>query len=240
MKTLKRIVAGLTLAVSALAPSGLVAQSYDVSEPKKIKSAKKLKEGEGALQVSLRTQVQYTQTLYVSFIKLNEDGTDSDIVYRMERGAGVPVMGSNMIDPKAVVYRLPAGLYRPLAYTVACRGIPSFGSVCSGPIAPDGGFPTAYYRSSGPVIDIKAGELTVGGDFIVEYDGPIAEGKHVGNTPKLPSQWNLRWRPLDAPIRKKLASLPVNVTPEPDERFRSRITCDARPEGVMLYIPHEC
>lgn len=242
MKIPKAIFAvfAVAVAVSALAPSGVLAQIYDVSEPKKIRSASKLKDGEGALQVSLRTQVQYTQTLYVSFIKLKEDGSDSNIVYRMERGAGVPIMGSNMIDPKAVVYRLPAGRYRPLAYTVACRGVPRAGDVCSVGFSVDKGFPTGWYDASSPVIDIKEGELTIGGDFIVEYDGPIVEGKHVGSTPKRPRDWALRWRPLNTPIRKKLRSLPVNITPEPDEAFRSRIKCDTRPEGVTLYIPYEC
>jgi len=226
---------------SALLPQHVKAQSgYQITEPKKIKSPSKLKGDQGAVRLSTRLQIQTTQTLFVYFIKLNEDGSDSNKLLRFERGAGVPFMGSNMIDPKPSVFRIAPGMYRPFAFTVACEGVPSIGSVCSGAIAGSGGFPTGRHADSSPLLEVRAGHLTDAGDFIVEYTGAVQPGKHVGEITKNGTDYALRWKPLAPDSKNKFSSLPLVQTTDVDAAFQSRITCAERPKGVLLYIPFAC
>ena len=123
---------------------------FSIPEPKKIKSSTKLKDGEGAVELSVRAQTQATETAIFYFIAVDEDGRDTDRVIRFERGAGVPLMGSNMIDEKQQVYRVPAGRYRPLAFTVGCDQMPTApGLVCSRGFG--NGYPTGFYTESPPI-----------------------------------------------------------------------------------------
>ncbi len=237
---LRFLLASLALVATACASLPANARDYNVVEPKKIKSAKNLRDGEGALLISIRSQTQSTKTLFVYFVKLNEDGTDSDQYFKFERGAGVPILGSNMIDVKQAVFRLPAGEYRPLAYTFGCLDVPEIGSSCIGPFSPSGGLPTERYARSNPILAVRPDHLTIGGDFIVEYDGVVPEGMTVWEAKKSRSHWQLRWRPIASTVPKRLASLPTIDTPQPGRAFHSRITCDERPDGVKLYIPFEC
>jgi hypothetical protein len=229
------IAAGLTMQ----APAAAQAQSrYAVTEPKKVKSAKQLRDGEGALQLSIRTQKQFIETLIVYFVAVGEDGRDTDRVIRFERGAGVPIMGSNMIDEKQQTYRVPAGRYRPIAFTVACDMMPTApGLVCGSGFSSF--YPTGFYPSGAPVFEVKAGELTQGGDFIVEYTGPKPPREQsLFDVKDSPVDWALLWR-RGSGSAAGFESLSANQAKVPAEQ-QSRITCAARPAGVTLYIPFDC
>ena len=155
----------------------------------------------------------------------------------MPNGAGVPVMGSNMIDQKQQTYRLPAGRYRPLGFTVACNQMPyREGLVCTKGFAE---FPTGFYASGEPVFEVAAGQMTTAGDFIVEYTGPIPPaGTSLFDVDAEPHQWQLRWREGEQTLQG-FETLTLNRPSVPEE-WRSRITCNRRPEGVTLYIPFAC
>jgi hypothetical protein len=221
------------------APTAAQSQSrYAVTEPKKAKSAKQLREGEGALQLSVRTQKQFVETLIVYFVAVDAEGRDTDRVIRFERGAGVPIMGSNMIDEKQLTYRVLAGRYRPIAFTVACDAMPtSPGQVCGNGFSSF--YPTGFYPSGAPVFEVKAGEFTQGGDFIVEYTGakPPRE-QSLFDVKDSPADWALLWR-RGSGSAAGFESMPVNQAAAP-EALQSRITCAARPAGVTLYIPFDC
>ena len=215
-----------------------MSHAREVIEPKKITSASKLKSGEGALRISVRTQIQTTQTLFVYFVEVKEDGTDGPQVLRLERGAGVPIMGTNMIDPKPTVYRVSAGRYRPYAYAIACEQIPeSENAVCSmemmGVVRAQ--LPAGFYRTSSPIIEVSAGKLTEAGDFILEYNGEV-NGAKVDQG----AGYNLRWRPLKSTAGEAFSGLQPAPAVSAESEFRSRIQCDARPAGVLLYIPRQC
>ncbi len=229
------MIAGLALSV----PQSAAAQSrYSVSEPKKIKAPKQLKPGEGAVQLSVRTQKQFVETAIVYFVAVDAEGRDTDRVLRFERGAGVPVMGSNMIDEKQLTYRVPAGRYRPIAFTVACDAMPtSPGLICSRGFG--SAYPTGFYPGGTPVFEVKAGEFTRAGDFIVEYTGPKpAPGQSLLDVKDSPLDWQIMWREGSG-TSAGFESLPQNSASAPDT-MTSRITCNARPAGVMLYIPFDC
>jgi hypothetical protein len=238
MKTLFRTLASF-LPILSIALSSPAHAQKSVTEPKKIKSAKALKPNEGAVRLSVRAQMQGTETLFVYFIAIDANGQDGDTIYRFERGAGVPIAGSNMIDQKPIVYRMPAGRYRPLAFTISCQGVPFEGAVCGNSLG--SALPTGYYRSSSPLIDIKSGALTEAGDFIVEYTGTFTDPQ-IGRSSfgKNPLDYALRWRPLPAQEGEAFSGLEqINVS-EVSDAFKSRVTCDKRPPGVSLYIPFEC
>ena len=214
--------------------SGALAQRQTI-EPRKITSANRLRAEEGALRLSVRTQIQSTQTLFVYFVEVRDDGSDGTRILKFERGAGVPLMGSNMIDPRPAVYRVPVGRYRPIAYALGCTDMPqTVNQVCAMNF---GGamWPTGYYRQSSPIVEVVAGQLTEGGDFIVEYNGEI----HGANVD--PAQgYDLRWRALSPITDAAFASLQRTPPVEAAEPFVSRIRCNARPAGISLYIPREC
>lgn len=140
--------------------------SASVVEPTAVKSLGQLKTNNGLLRLSVRTQRQYVDTFFLYFISVQPDGTDGDLVLRFERGAGVPIMGSNQIDVKAKYYTVPAGRYRLLAYTFVCNMVPPPGTVCS---YYGNALPTERYLSGSPIFDISVNRLTDAGDFILEY-----------------------------------------------------------------------
>lgn len=147
-------------------------------------------------------------------------------------------MGSNMIDEKPQVYRVPAGRYRPIAFTVACDEMPTEpGLVCSQELGP--GYPTGFYPKSDSMFEVKEGEFTRAGDFIVEYIGNRPPGqKSLLDGPASPSEWAIRWCEGSKTIAG-FENLPTNAASVPKD-WHSRITCSARPTGVMLYIPFDC
>ncbi|MFM7404657.1 MAG: hypothetical protein ACKO1N_11375 [Erythrobacter sp.] len=231
--------AGIAAGLMLQAPAQAQAQSrYAVTEPKKVKSAKQLRDGEGALQLSIRTQKQFIETLIVYFVAVDAEGRDTDRVIRFERGAGVPIMGSNMIDEKQLSYRVPAGRYRPIAFTVACDMMPtSPGLVCGSGFGAL--YPTGFYASGATVFEVKAGQFTQGGDCIVEYTGPKPpRDQSLFDVKDSPVDWALLWR-RGGGNEAGFESLPANQATVPAE-LQSRITCAARPAGVTLYIPFDC
>jgi len=231
-----RTLLALALALSATA-TNVAAADRDIVEPKKIKSVRDLRAGEGAVQLSIRTQMQFIETLIEYFVELRPDGSDGSRVFRFERGAGVPIMGSNMIDPKQQTYRLPAGRYRPLGFTVACDQMPfREGLVCAKGFAE---YPTGFYPAGRPVFEVFAGQMTAAGDFIVEYTGPIPQaGTSLFDVDAKPNQWQLRWREGEHAMQG-FETLTLNRPSVADE-WRSRITCNRRPQAITLYIPFTC
>lgn len=239
MKTFKVIIALAALAAGA--PETLAEGARRVFEPGKITNPAKLKDGEGALRMSVRAQVQTIDTLFVYFVEVRDDGSDGTNILRFERGAGVPILGSNMIDPKPQVYRVPAGRYRPLGFTIKCQGVPFAGAVCTSGFG--GTTPTGHYGASPTLLVVEPGKLSDAGDFVVEYAGTITDPRaNVFEERKGPTNFALRRRPTSTAAATATAfdSLPRTPLPEVPEDFRSRITCESRPAGTLLYIPFAC
>ncbi len=235
------LVATVVAAMSVCLPhnaEGKTRVKYDIREPKKAKSPKQLGDGEGALQISVRTQKQFTNTAIFYFVAVDDQGRDTDRVIRFERGAGVPFMGSNMIDEKQQIYRVPTGRYRPIAFTVACDQMPTApGLVCTQGFGAR--YPTGFFAQGKTVFEVRSGELTRGGDFIIEYTGPLpAQNTSLLDVNASPAEWSIRWRESRG-TADGFGSLRSNTAAVP-ETWHSRITCNARPEGVMLYIPFAC
>lgn len=230
--------AGLAFALLGVAAPTAAQEKRETTEPKKLKSAKSLKPGEGALQISVRTQKQFIETAIVYFVALDASLSDTNRVYRFERGAGVPIMGSNMIDEKPVVYRMPPGRYRALAFTVACDAMPfAEGLTCMKGYGTF--YPTGFFSKGEALFEVEAGKLTSAGDFIIEYTGPKPDtGVSLFDVKDTPVDWGLRWRVGTA--RPTGFENLDRLDPTVPQAMHSRITCDARPQGVSLYIPFDC
>jgi hypothetical protein len=209
-----------------------------VMEPKKIAAASKLKADEGAVRLSVRTQSQYTETFFLYFVQLSKDGGDSEKYFRIERGAGVPIAGSNMIDVKANIYKFPAGRYRLAAYTMRCEGVPKAGMQCVASIG--GALPTGYYSAPSPEFEVKSGGFTDAGDYIYEYVGPLQIGEVDQHQDFSKGESQIRWKPLTMPVPSAFAALLVTTEVTSPIEFKSRIKCETRPKGVMLFIPFSC
>jgi hypothetical protein len=232
-----RPVFGLLLAAQAISAAS-AQTAMEIVEPAKVKSSKQLRDGEGVLQISVRTQKQFIETAILYFVAVDANGQDTNRVIRFERGAGVPIMGSNMIDEKQQTYRVKADRYRVIAFTIACDGMPyAPGLACRRGYGK--GFPTGFYPQGEPVFEVKAGQLTQAGDFIVEYTGEkTAPGQSLFDIKDRPFDWAVRWQEGNKAL-SGFDDLHLNRAEVP-EAMRSRISCAARPPGVSLYIPFEC
>lgn len=226
------IAAGLMLCHAPLSAADIVL------EPKKITAPSKLKADEGAVRLSVRTQSQYTETFFLYFVQLRNDGRDSDKYYRIERGAGVPIAGSNMIDVKANIYKFPAGRYRLVAYTMRCEGVPKAGMQCVASIG--GPLPTGHYSAPSPEFEVKNGGFTDAGDYIYEYVGPLQIGEVDQHQDFSKGESQIRWKPLKLPVPSAFSALPVVGEVTSPLEFKSRIKCETRPKGVSLFIPFIC
>lgn len=210
----------------------------NVYEPKELKNAKALKPDEGVLRLSMRTQRQFIETAYLYFVEVLPDGADGSRVLQFERGAGVPLMGTNMIDVKPKYYRVPAGRYRLLAYTVACAGVPPPGSVCT---FYGNSLPTERYESGSPTIEVKQAALTDAGDFVIEYTKEVdLDNADLFDDRFADEGYGVRWRAIKDAIKSDFAALPTGPLPVIAPDFQSRIECDQRPKNKSVQFPFRC
>lgn len=228
----------LAAALLAVAPAHAI-------EPKSIRAAKQVKPGQGALRLSVQSQVQQGGTIHLWFLREGGDPSRSADLLKFERKQGVPLVGTNTVDSKPLVYGLAPGRYRLLGYGVACGGLPPVGA--SGCLARMNGMPIGtmparrYSEQQVPIFEIAAGKLSDAGEFILEASpgAPISEQSAFRHGQKQPGDFHVRVRPLPAQA-VGFASLPAGPAVEVPETFVSRITCRQRPQGAMMYLPFSC
>lgn len=209
-----------------------------VYEPKEIKSVANLKADEGIVRLSLRTQRQFIETAYLYFVEVLPDGSDGPKTLQFERGAGVPVMGTNMIDVRPKYYRVPKGKYRLLAYTIACAGVPPPGTVCR---FYGHSLPTERYETGSPAFEITRGAITDAGDFVIEYTKDVdLDNFNLFSDQLSDDGYGVRWRSIKEPILPIFAGVPAGASPEVPSVFQSRIECEQRPKDKLVQYPFRC
>jgi hypothetical protein len=217
---------------------GTAPSQAEVVEPKEIKNDKGVKPNEGIIRLSMRAQRQFIETAYLYFVQMKPDGSDGDVVLRFERGAGVPVMGTNMIDVKAKYYRVPTGKYRLMAYTVACDAVPPPGTVCLFGGKP---LPTEAYVSGSPTFEVSQGAITDAGDFVIEYTKEVDLDNFDLFSDRFSDEgYGVRWRAIKDAIRPEFTSLPIGPVAVVPPHFLSRIECERRPKSKSVQFPFRC
>lgn len=220
------------------------------SAPRQLTSGAMPEQNNGAVLLSVRSQMQLVGPLYLWFVREGGDPSNSKDLIQFSRGQGVPLLGTNMFSSEPKVYSIPAGRYRLLAHIVHCSGtVPEPGTVCVMKIngSPAARYPTARYSGSTPTFTVEAGKFTDAGEFILEMPA------HAAITPD--SKWSeihpydmsmlVRWKPIvgaDA-LKAAYAVMPaVNSPVEVPANYVSNVKCETIPEGQHndLHIPFRC
>jgi hypothetical protein len=215
-------------------------------EPRSIKSARQVKAGQGALRLSVQSQVQQGGTIHLWFLREGGDPAKSADLLKFERKQGVPLMGTNTVDSRPLVYSIAPGRYRLLGYGVACAGLPPVGTTgCSARMngVSIGTMPARRYDGEMvPGFEVRDGQLTDAGEFILEADpaAPIGEGTALRHAQRESGEFDVRVRPLAVPPADGFQSLPAGPKVEVPAGFVSKISCRARPKGAMMYLPFQC
>ena len=222
---------------AALLPASAVA-----IKPKAVSSPSKLPTGMGIVRLSIQSQTQHGGKLFVWFLREGGNPANKEDVLRFERGQGVPIAGTNMIDQTPRTFALPPGRYRLLGHGVGCGQLPPEGSICL--YGPFGGspMPTSRYGLDAPSFEVVAGQLTDAGEFILEAPPgtPMGEDTAIDFAMKNPSAFQMRVRSSTIPVPAEFRSLQAGPQISVDGSFQSKIRCPSRPKGAMMYLPFEC
>ena len=215
-------------------------------EPRTIKAARQVKAGQGALRLSVQSQVQQGGTIHLWFLREGGDPAKSADLLKFERKQGVPLMGTNTVDSRPQLYSIAPGRYRLIGYGVACGGLPPAGTTgCSARMngVSIGTMPARRYDGETvPSFEIRGGQLTDAGEFILEAEpnAPIGEGTALRHAQREYSDFDVRVRPFAVSAPADFQSMAAGPQVEVPAAFVSQISCRARPKGAMMYLPFRC
>ena len=211
-------------------------------KPKAVSSPAKLPTDMGVVRLSIQSQTQHGGKLYVWFLREGGSPENKQDILRFDRGQGVPIAGTNMIDQTPRTFALPPGRYRLLGHGVGCGQLPPEGTMCL--YGPFGGspMPTGRYGPDAPTFEVVAGQLTDAGEFILEspQGTPMGEDTAMDFAMANPMAFQMRVRPSRMPMPAEFRSMPSGPAISVDAGFQSMIRCVARPKGAMMYLPWEC
>ena len=229
------------LCVAALG-AVLLASSAGAIKPKTVSSPSKLPVGMGIVRLSIQSQTQHGGKLHVWFLREGGNPASKEDLLRFDRGQGVPIAGTNMIDQTPKVFALPTGRYRLLGHSVGCGQLPPEGTICLYGTFGGSPMPTGRYGSDAPSFEVVAGRLTDAGEFILEAPPgtPMGEETAMEFAMKNPGAFQMRVRPSTMPLPAEFRSMPGGPAVSVDAGFQSLIRCPSRPKGAMMYLPFEC
>lgn len=214
-------------------------------EPRAITSARQIKPQQGAVRLSVQSQVQQQGTIHLWFLREGGDPSRSADLLKFERKQGVPLLGLNTVDSRPAVYPVAPGRYRLLAYGVACPMLPPPGTfACSSTMngVPIGQMPARRYEGEVPSFEVAPGRLTDAGEFILEArpGAPIGEEAALKFLMRDHRAFEIRVRPATQKLPPAFGSVATGPDPQVPAGFRSQISCRQRPKGAMMYLPFAC
>jgi hypothetical protein len=230
MKAMIGALAGFAATLFLIAPA-------TAERPGAISSPNRLLRGEmGAVRLSVQSQVQLSGPLYIWFLREGGDPSRDADLLRFVRGQGVPLMGSNMVDSRAQIFAVRPGRYRLIAHSKSCSSLPPPNAICTA------GGPTERYEGETPVFEVRAGQVTDAGEFILEAPPGTTIGEATGmrQMANNPLSFRLRVRASQQPWPAAFAAVPRGPSLEVPAGFASAIRCRARPDGAMMYLPFDC
>lgn len=148
------------------------------TEAERVSRASSLDEGFGAVVISIRSALYLEDRLDVFFLR--EGGSienDTDVI-RFGRKQGVLSLGNDTTRYKVRAFQLPPGSYRLVAHGVSCPKVPTVEERC----LVDASFitgkeeisrPSRGYTELAPIFEVRAGEVTIAGDFALTAQNTI-------------------------------------------------------------------
>lgn len=164
----------LTLAVfllaSILIPGWSALSAEPGTEVERISSASALERGNGAVVISIRSEIYLDDPLKVYFLREGGDVTrDADVV-RFERSQGFFSFGNDTVEYKIRAFQLRPGTYRMVAHGMNCPKTPAENERCL--VDEPGIFgtleksqPSRGYSEIAPTFEVRSGAVTYAGDF---------------------------------------------------------------------------
>ncbi|UAB77080.1 hypothetical protein INR77_09555 [Erythrobacter sp. SCSIO 43205] len=153
--------------------SGLSAQGADHlgSEVERLKRVSALDAGNGALIISIRSEIYLDEPLDLFFLREGGDVANESDVIRLTRKQNQLAFTNSTTKYKVRAYQLRAGTYRLIAHGMDCPKIPAEDERCLSDVS--GlllgklvlGRPSRGYGEEAPSFEIRAGQVTYAGDF---------------------------------------------------------------------------
>jgi len=138
---------------------------------KKLSRASSLDEGNGALIISIRSEIYLDEPIDLFFLREGGDLNNEDDVIRLSRSQSPLAFTNSTVRYKLRSYQLEAGTYRLIAHGMECPKIPGEDERCLADINDlllgemTLGRPSRGYPEEAPRFEIRAGQVTIAGDF---------------------------------------------------------------------------
>lgn len=142
------------------------------TEAERVSRASAIDAGQGAVVISVRSELFLEDTLGVYFLREGgEVSNDADVV-RFERRQGMLSFGNDTLRFKVRAYQLRPGTYRLVAHGVSCAKVPAENERCLVDFKGINGTeeisrPSRGYPEGSPSFEVRPGAVTYAGDFIL-------------------------------------------------------------------------
>jgi hypothetical protein len=191
-------------------------------EPERISRASDLEPGHGAVIVSVRSELFLLAELDLFFVREGGDIANEADVIRFSRAQSALSLGNSTTKHKPRAYQVPAGRYRLAGHGVKCPKVPDPQERCLADVSFLGigetvSFPSRGYGEDAPVFEVRAGELTVAGDFALRALNTI--------------EWSEIPQDRLAREARRFSRLPRAPAPEVSEDFRLKYPLRPRSQG---------
>jgi hypothetical protein len=215
MKSLAiRLFAAFCVALSALAvgSGGAALAEVPGRAAPKIARAASLDSGHGAVIISVRSELYLLARLDLWFLREGGSIADTADLVRVSRSeSGLSFGGNSTTRYKPLAVQLPAGRYRLVGHGAKCPKVPAPDERCLVDVKIAGigdtvSFPSRGYGEDAPVFEVRAGAVTLAGDFALTARNRI--------------EWSTIPEQQIATLARRFARLPSGPEPQVDETFR--------------------
>lgn len=140
--------------------------------PERAGGANAVGQGQGAVVISVRSELFLEDTLQLYFLREGGDIANPSDVIRFGRKQGLLSLGNDTLNFQVRAYRLAPGTYRLIAHGVSCPKIPAENERClvdwKGILGTEEvSRPSRGYPAIAPTFEVAAGSVTYAGDFVL-------------------------------------------------------------------------
>ncbi len=222
MPTLRHLYLSVVCILVALAGLGAGpawAQDAPGIAPEGLSRGSDLKDGNGALIISVRSELYLLAQLHLYFLREGGDVANREDVVRFSRAQSQLAFGNSTAKHRSVAVQLPAGRYRLVGHGARCLTVPKPEERCLVDVKFAGigetvSFPSRGYGEDAPVFEVREGAVTNAGDFA------------------LTARNTVEWSPIPAErlgkLQRNLKGLPQGPSPYVSDEFILKFPLRAR------------